>query len=194
MKNSLKNSRDLAGVRILPSKFEENLAKGKVGEGKIARWLRKRHNFVLPVYELETEACKGPVLFTPSGEVLRATDLLVFGACNPQWIEAKDKNAWSWYRKCGLYPKWVTGVDLANYKDYCDIDDLTPWPVWLLFLQNGGLAKDTPLEFTESPTGLFGNSIEYLREHESHRSERHAKGMVYWHISAFKRIAPLEDL
>jgi hypothetical protein len=147
---------------------------GVAGESAIARWLRSRGFCVLPVYEKLIDDGKGPQLYLPQGTLI-APDLFVFNREKALWIEAKHKTAFSWYRirRC-----WVTGIDLKHYEHYCRVDDETPWPVWLLFLHDGGQAKDSP---ANSPSGLFGRPLSYLREHESHRSDRHGRyGMVYW--------------
>jgi len=155
------------------SSFEANYQRGLVGETWIAQWLRGRGATVLPVYDIEIDQGKGPRLFAPEEEII-APDMLVYDRYNVRWIEAKHKTAFSWHR---ISQKWVTGVDLRHYKDYCKVDDTSPWPVWLLFLHRGGIAKDSP---GNSPSGLFGRALSYLRTNESHRSDRWAKGMVYW--------------
>ena len=95
-------------------------------------------------------------------------------------IEAKHKTAFSWHRLTG---RWVTGVDLRHYEYYCKIEDMSPWPVWLMFLHRGGQAKDSP----PSPSGLFGNRLEVLRRQENHRSDKWGKwGMVYWALPSLK--------
>lgn len=167
--------------------FHQSFAYGMVGESAIAQWLRKRGCTVLPIYEKIIDTGKGPTLFMPEG-VLIAPDMLVFKSSNAWWIEAKHKTAFSYYRKKSQF---VTGIDLRHYQDYLKVDDLTPWPVWLLFLHRGGQAKDSP----PSPAGLYGNKLNYLRKYESHRSDRHgASGMVYWAIDKLKKLAELDDL
>jgi len=147
---------------------------GLAGESAIARWLRSRGNCVLPVYEKLVDEGKGPQLYLPGGTLI-APDLFVFNDKRALWIEAKHKSAFSWHR---LSQQWVTGIDLRHYRHYCRVDDETPWPVWLLFLHDGGQAKDSP---PDSPRGLFGRSLSYLRQHENHRSDRWGRyGMVYW--------------
>jgi len=64
-----------------------------------------------------------------------------------------------------------------HYEQYQQIDALTEWPVWLLFLHKGGQAKDSP----PSPAGLYGGELSRLAGCENHRHENHGKsGMVYW--------------
>jgi hypothetical protein len=168
--------------------FSESLDYGQVGESLIARWMRRRGNFVLPVYEKEIDTGKGPRLFAPNGQRI-APDMLVFGGPLPKWVEAKHKTAFSWHR---LTARWVTGIDLRHYQDYLLVDDETPFPVWLLFLQRGGHAKDSPVD---SPSGLFGNSLSHLRENENHRHGNWGpSGMVYWAIKDLRKMATLEDV
>ena len=87
---------------------------------------------------------------------------------------------------------WVTGIDLRNYEDYLRVQDVSPWPVWLLFLHLEGQAKDSP---TGCPTGLFGNSLRYLSQHEHHRHKNGGRGgMVYWQDTTLRKIAELSDV
>lgn len=165
--------------------FDRQLKYGQAGESSIAKWLRSRGNSVLPVYEKIFDTGKGPRLFVPEGELI-APDLLVFGSHGTLWIEAKHKTAFAWHR---ISQQWVTGVDLKHYKDYLSINTQSPWPVWLLFLHDGGQAKDSP---PNSPRGLFGNSLSILEGCEDHRHGNWGKsGMVYWAITSLICLASL---
>ena len=70
---------------------------------------------------------------------------------------------------------------------------VTQFPLWLMFLQGDGIAKDTP-EGKVSPTGLYGQKIEVLKKCVDHTSEKYAKGMVYWTYSVLKLHATLEEI
>jgi len=168
--------------------FAKQLQFGKAAEQDIALWLRGRGSSLIPVYEKIIEEGKGPQVFLPEDSLI-APDFLEWRNGKVRWIEAKHKTAFSWHR---LTNRWVTGIDLHHYLDYLRVSELTPWPVWILFLQRGGAAKDSP---SESPVGLFGNDIAYLRSHENHRSMRHGKGgMVYWAIDSLRFIAPINEV
>ena len=168
--------------------FSESLDFGVAGESHIARWLRNRGWAVLPAYEKILDDHKGPRVYLPQGRLI-APDLLAFKADGALWVEAKHKTAFTWHR---LTQQWVTGIDLRHYEDYCRIEDETPWPVWLLFLHEGGQAKDSP---PDSPEGLFGGRLAYLRRHEHHRhSNWGSSGMVYWALGSLKRIAGRADV
>jgi len=66
-------------------------------------------------------------------------------------------------------------------------------PLWLLFLHEGGKAKDNPQ--SDSPAGLFGNTLENLQHLENHQSDNWGRsGMVYWAIESLRRLAALEDM
>src|SRR4030067_3321692 len=112
--------------------FDKYLEVGKVGESKIARWLKGRGYNILPGYELEIDTGKGPRLFCPTKNVI-APDMLAFRVDKTIWIEAKHKTAFTWHRKTS---RWVTGIDLYHYLDYCEIEDIAPFRVWLMFLHN----------------------------------------------------------
>lgn len=166
---------------MLGQNFNRQLVFGQTGESAIALWLRRRGWAILPIYDVEIPTGKGPRLFAPNGE-WAAPDMLAYRANNVVWIEAKHKNAFSWYRKDG---RWVTGIDLRHYQHYCTIEDSSPLPVWLMFLHRGGQAKDSPV----SPSGLFGNELKLLRRSENHRSDKWGKsGMVYWAMASLKKL------
>jgi hypothetical protein len=169
--------------------FSDSLRYGQAGESVIAQWLRGKGYTVMPVYEKIFDTGKGPQLYLPNDEKLIAPDMLAInGKDNIRWIEAKHKTAFSWHR---ISNSWVTGIDLRHYHDYLKVAVLSPWPVWLLFLHRGGQAKDSP---ANSPAGLFGNPISYLKDNESHRSDKWANGMVYWSRSKLQLLAALEEI
>lgn len=156
--------------------FNDSLLIGKTSESRIAKWLNKRGHNVLPVYELSEQKFKGPQLFTPDSQII-VPDMFVFKGDKAIWVEAKHKSAFTWHR---ITSRWTTGIDIRVYKEYLKIAEQTPFPVWLLFLQLGGQAKDSP---ADSPTGLFGNELSYLSKYPNHEHENGGKGgMVYWTI------------
>ena len=169
------------------SMFKQSLEFGRAGESVIAQWLIGRGCSVLPAYEKLIEENKGPQLFTPNGSRI-VPDLFVFGNGCVTWVEAKHKTAFTWHRKTSQF---VTGIDVRHYQEYCQVDDETGWPVWLLFLHRGGTAKDSP----PSPSGLYGNSLEMLRLCENHRHKNWGRsGMVYWAIKSLKKLDSLENV
>lgn len=168
--------------------FEARLQFGQAGESAIATWLRSRGSSVLPVYEKLLDTGKGPQVFGPQGNLV-APDLLTWRGDKTCWIEAKHKSAFSWHRASR---RWVTGIDLRHYEDYCRVADSSPWHVWLLFMHRGGQAKDSP---AESPSGLYGNDLAILRGCENHRHANWGKsGMVYWAEASLKKMADLRAL
>lgn len=169
------------------SSFEESLEEGKRGETAIAKWLMGKGFNILPVYEVDQGHFKGPVLYSSDGGTLICPDLLCMDSRKIIWIEAKHKNAFSWYRKKSI---WTTGIDLKHYNDYIQIALCVSFPVWLFFLHKGGVAKDSP----PSPSGLFCNDIQTLRQTEDHRSMKWGPhGMVYWSKDSLIQIADYKD-
>jgi len=145
---------------------------GKAGESAIARWLTSLGYSVLPVYEKSVDDGKAPTLFQLNRRLI-APDLCVFTDKGVRWMEAKHKSGWTFWRKGGVFE---TGIDRHHWLDYCKIRDSIGLPVWLLFLQRGGQAKDSP----PSPPGLFGAELAELRENISHESDYGTSGMIYW--------------
>lgn len=169
--------------------FQRQLEVGKTGEGIIATWMRSRGFSVLPVYEKEQGEYKGPALYTVESQLI-APDMFAFKKDGRAvWIEAKTKSAFTWHR---ITQKWVTGIDLKNYFDYLKMCDVSPWPIYLLFLHYPGQAKDSP---SGCPSGLFANDIIYLRSNENHRHQNGGRGgMVYWAHDTLTRIATLDEV
>jgi len=105
------------------------------------------------------------------------------------WIEAKTKSAFTWHR---ISKRWTTGIDLHLYYEYIKAAKLSPLPVYLMFLQLAGRAKDSPFG---CPTGLFGGELEYLQRNENHRHANWGpSGMVYWSVGVLEKFAELHDL
>lgn len=168
--------------------FANQLAYGRAAESAIARWLRSKGRTVLPVYEKIFDDGKGPQVFTPKDSLV-APDLLVWKDDRATWIEAKHKTAFTWHRITG---RWVTGIDLRHYEHYLKVAQSSPWPVWLLFLHEGGHAKDSP---ETSPAGLFGNELLYLSRNVNHKSDKWGRsGMVYWARQTLKKLANLDTI
>lgn len=174
--------------------FQKQLGFGQIAETDIARWLISRSNMVLPVYDIEYDTGKGPRLFGAAAPVV-APDLLVFGPRGTIWVEAKHKSVFTWHRKT---QQWTTGIDLRHYTDYLAVQDSIELEVWLLFLHGCSVPAAIDRKFPSCPelcpVGLFGNSITRLRDCESHRSEKWARGMVYWSEQSLKRLASLEEV
>jgi hypothetical protein len=172
--------------------FEEKRRKGLIGESVIAKWINARGSSVLPIYQVEIDAGKGPQFYTSAGGYV-APDMMVFPSM--VWIEAKHKTAFTWHR---ITAQWCTGIDLRHYQQYHEVERISRRPVWLMFLhplgtpREGDLAAGCP---PNCPTGLFGNSLDTLKRCENHRSANWGRdGMVYWTPDAFKLFASLAEL
>ena len=165
--------------------FQQKYEFGEAGESLIARWMRKKYGrWVMPVYEKVINTGKGPQLYLPNDKRLIAPDLFVFDMAKALWVEAKRKSRFSYHR---LSERWVTGIDLVHYADYKKVDALSPWPVWLLFLHE---KSDDGC-----PHGLFGGSLEYLKDNENHRHTNWGNGgMVYWHHAKLRQLATIEEV
>jgi hypothetical protein len=175
-----------------PEPFGNTLARGKVGESQLARWMIARGQNVMPVYELELETGKGPRFFTQNGQLV-APDMFIMPAMI--WIEAKHKSVFSWYR---ISTRWVTGIDINHYDDYRKVEVKSSRPVWLLFLHTKSKpdAKDIKYDCPATcPTGLFGERLSLLAENESHRhSNWGPSGMVYWAVPPLRQLATYEEV
>lgn len=184
--------------------FQEKLATGKVGESLIAKYMMARGHAVLPVYEIEKSAGKGPQLFALE-KGLVAPDMLVFTANGAMFVEAKHKSVFTWHRSTS---QWTTGIDLRHYGDYLRVAKRTQLPVWLMFYhrEDAPDAKDIPHGCPDKcPTGLFGGELFGLLLKENHRSKpfdpnrsgfvgHGNSGMVYWAENALTKIASKDEV
>lgn len=163
------------------SDFKKSLAVGKVGESLIADWLKSRGCHILPIYEIADNQFKGPALYTSDGGTIIAPDMVAFNKAGITFIEAKHKEAFTWYRKTAT---WQTGIDLKHFHEYKKMLSVLGYPIWLLFLHRGGQAKDS----APSPAGLFGNSLAVLQL-MGREDKRWANGMIYWNIEDLIKLA-----
>lgn len=174
--------------------FQNRLAFGQMAETKIARWILSKGAVIMPIYDIEYESGKGPRIFSIEEQYI-APDLLVFHQGKMYWIEAKHKSVFTWYRK-GKY--WTTGIDLHHYRQYLKVEQLLKFPIRLLFLHESNIPAPIDRRYScppQCPTGLFGQSLGYLTQHESHRSPKHGPmGMVYWAYETLQLRAQLSDL
>lgn len=163
-----------------------------MGESIIAKWLNRCGWNVLPAYEVETHSGKGPRLFTVERGKLITPDMLIFKNRNIRWIEAKTKSAFTWHR---ISESFQTGIDRRHWQSYISVSEVTPFPVWLLFLHEPGQnAKDTPAGM-KSPSGLYGQEITKLCENVDHEHKNHGRsGMVYWRESVLLKLCTYEEV
>jgi hypothetical protein len=177
------------------TQFQKRLSFGQMAETRIARWILRKGAIILPIYDIEYETGKGPRIFGID-EQLIAPDLLVFLQGKMYWIEAKHKSVFTWYRKGKC---WTTGIDLHHYRQYFQVEVLLGFPIRLLFLHECSTPAAIDRRYQdcpdECPVGLFGQTLQYLKEHESHRSMKHGPtGMVYWAYETLELRASLSEL
>lgn len=177
----------------MTTRFQKSLEQGKAGESLISKWLIRRSIHVLPIYEKIVDEFKGPVLFS-FDELLIAPDLFCFNTDKHKvfWVEAKHKTAFSWYRKTRT---WTTGIDTHHFGQYLKIRELLQYPIYLMFLQQGGHAKDSP---ETSPSGLYGDEIMKLSKCVNHtyqgKNNYGKGGMTYWGIGNLTKYATLDEV
>lgn len=172
--------------------FKQTLEEGLLGEGHIARWLNRRGWNVLPAYQVELDTGKGPRFYTADAGALVTPDILAIRGGQIWWVEAKTKSAFTLYRKDNTIQ---TGIDRRHWQEYLKVREVTPFPIWLLFLHKPGqsLAGD-PLGRI-SPCGLFGEEIGVLCDCVDHESDKHGPtGMVYWRLESLQKLGEYADV
>jgi hypothetical protein len=181
--------------RLSREPFQASLAWGQQAETEIAKWLLHKGAIILPVYDVECNSGKGPRVFCKEAEYV-APDLFCWAKGKALWIEAKHKEVFTRYR---IKDIWETGIDLRHYENYCKLRDIIGLSVWVFFLHKSKVPRPEDAKYldcpAECPTGLFGREINDLRQNESHRSNKHAHGMVYWSHDYLKPpLATIEEL
>lgn len=181
--------------------FQQSLAFGEIGENKIATWLRKQGNHLIPIYKKANDQFKGPRLLTyvdkntGKSKELIVPDFLCIRNSQASFIEAKHKTNFAWNRR---NQTWVTGIDLKLYANYKEVSSCTGWPVWLLFLHSSSTPSSNDLKYgcpSVCPHGLFGQELTFLGERELERSYRHGNsGMVYWSYEVLELVPDAKEL
>jgi hypothetical protein len=189
-------------MAIYRKSFNDCYAEGRIGEGLIAQWVRRvKNEILLPAYEIEIPSGKGPRLLLNDYELI-APDFYAIGVNGTtvlcKWIEAKHKTRFTWHF---MSENWQTGIDRRHYEDYLKVREATQTPVYIMFLHRSNIPSDKDLANGSPhtcPTGLYCNSIDYLRTHEHHRDsyEKYGRGypMVYWNEQTLDHVATLEEV
>jgi hypothetical protein len=176
-----------------PTTFAESLRIGRIAEGEISQWLQRLGYAVLPAYEIEINSGKGPQLFSAEGSFV-APDLALIKPGSFLWAEAKRKTVFSWYRQ---KQRWETGIDIRHFEDYLRVSEITGAEVILFFLHISDTPSDIDTQYENCPlwcpTGLYGNRLSKLKD-IGRRSEKWAKGMIYWGEEDLKRYADLSEV
>jgi hypothetical protein len=171
--------------------FPERFSYGREAEYKVLRWLNSKgwSAFQIELDKEKEKLKKGPRLQTPSAEYI-LPDIQAYKKTQTLWVEVKHMEAFTWHRKT---QKWVTGFSYYLYKNYCKINDISPFKVYLFFIQENGFAKDSPLT---PDSGLFINSLDKLRGRENHvwLGNENNKAMIYWSIDRLIKKAELNEL
>ena len=162
--------------------FSENFAFGRGTEKWVGGLLNRQGCSVMETGQIVPKTVVGgPTIAAPMRNIL-VTDLFVWRGALARWIEVKHKTCFAWNRN---NKRWVTGIDLHLYRHYQDIENNSPWPVWLFFQHDGGYAKGSG--FRHSPFGLFADSLQHLMANEFQQSDLWGpSGMVYWEIESLE--------
>lgn len=145
---------------------------GRKAEEFVKLWLRRHGELVLDDYD-PTRA--PPVRPAAGGD---APDLLSMRDGHFRWWHVLWKGGASFTRSTG---QWETGLDANTWHRFANVEHVTGYPVWLLFLhqeQGEALAQSlAKLEGVKRYTPKFG-----------------AGGMYLFPCSALDRVASYEDM
>jgi hypothetical protein len=137
---------------------------------------------------------KGPRLLFPNCDCV-VPDILAFRNKEVKWIEAKRKTAFAWNRNLQT---WTTGIDRAHYHAYLEVAEKTQLPVYILFLHESSVPRNSDLAHgcpDRCPNGLFADRLDYLSGVVSHESGRWgSSGMVYWEHTDLTKVASIEEV
>ena len=186
---------EMSMYELRNAEFESAFAFGKTGENAVLAWLRQKKFSIVPVTNIEnTETYgdgkkRGPRVLLPDGEEMIAPDLLVYRAGNVRWVEVKRKSGWVYFHKLGI---WETGIDTFMLKKYADLASQSPWPVWMLFIQDNMMTKKQPAGVKTPDRGLYGQDVKSLIRKENQCGTW--GGMTYWTPDAFRFLATWDEV
>lgn len=172
--------------------FESKLARGKVSESALARFLIRHNWLVVPAYDVSNNSFKGPAARWQN-EPLVLPDILAAKGGTARWCESKDKSGFTWYRTGHC---WETGIDLRHCHDYQRVSELSGWPVFLFVVQGQG--KTLGSEYATEPqpqAGVYYDTLEHLAKVTSHTYDglTGKTPMIYWRPAAFGHFLPLAE-
>lgn len=171
------------------AEFRKRLAFGLQGESVIEAWLVTSGYNVIPVTDGVRNG-RGPRILKPNG-VVTAPDFLTLNE-SAQWQEVKTKSHFTYYRARG---KFQTGIDGAPWAEYVKANLENKTNLLFLHLLDDPQSADPQCPMPECPTGLYGQSVDYLQEHIDHSSDKFGNGgMVFWNVDALHKLATLEEL
>jgi hypothetical protein len=169
--------------------FGDSYRYGRVGERGIINWISRTLGYnVIPTCDIMPTGKGGPGMFNLDGKTI-VPDVLVMKGKFLRWYEIKRKARFAWNRN---YRTWVTGIDISAYENYIRVVEQTKIPVWLLFLQEQAL-RDEGSQGT-CPTGLYGQDLAELRQHEHQRWDKPPFPMVYWRPDDLLYLATIEEV
>lgn len=171
------------------AEFSKRLAFGLQGESVIEAWLVTSGYNVIPVTDGVRNG-RGPRILKPNG-VVTAPDFLTLNE-SAQWQEVKTKSYFTFYRARG---KFQTGIDGTPWNEYVKANEENKTNLLFLHLFDDPKSADPKCPMPECPTGLYGQSIDYLAGHIDHRSDSFGNGgMVFWNVDDLHKLASLEEL
>lgn len=165
-----------------PSKFQQELARGREYEVAFSRWLQAERGFyTVPVFDLNRMGAPRIEGRQPDGtlESLVMPDILACKNGAWVWFEVKLKDHADWHRKTNTL---VTGLPLRNWQHYLAVQKATRTPVWIVFVH-----------LTEREV-LAGDISVLSYHHIHHASTMDNGGTVFFTYSTLHRLMPLATL
>ena len=167
--------------------FKENYEYGKVGESLVAKWLRKRGNHIMPVYEKVIEGeFRGPAIFPHVGKPFAAPDMFVFTKTTAMWVESKRKGLMTFR---DVSRTWQVGIKMKDFNNYLNLIKMSPFQVWIFFLVTGGHDEYNRL----SPGGLYCENLANLLETFDHYDYEESD-MIYWNDEDLRKFDTYESV
>lgn len=178
--------------------FNKSLAEGQENEFNVGEILLRSGYALMPSYSKIGEEFRGPRILFPSYKVI-APDMLAFRIGEKtRWVEVKSKDSFTpWVLRGGML---CFGINEEHYLHYVRCEKETPFEVWLVVLNRGGVAKDQDSGVV-NPAGLYAvplSQIELFRQtmpSEIHKNRDESGVMViYFPVWFMNKIASIEDM
>ena len=168
--------------RCSEQEFRENVAKGRVIERALARWLMSRGARILPVYDYSgLGENKAPKLEAFSAtDSLVTPDLLVARKGRMQWCEVKWKESAFLFRKTN---ERETGINLRLWSQYLRVKQVTGCQVFLVFAHKRRI----------SSRATRSDRFPMLTRQAMYRGDAYAP-MINWPLRLLRPLAPYSDV
>lgn len=174
------------GEEFRCKEYAKRFFRGKLFENELKYWLTRRGAHVFHIEKKHDRKEEPPIINAPWGSSnLKAMDMFAWYTRNCIAIECKRE------RYCSKFNgQWRIPIFQKDFDNYCRIDASFPFLVYLYIAIDG---VDVPEKFQGSPTGIYRQSIQKLKETPRNKPGDKRDGKIYINISELEKVATWEQ-